>query len=48
MTKEDLRPQISGRPCEELVTKHFSAFPGKMPSGTFPADWLTAAASRRA
>jgi glutathione S-transferase len=39
-TKGDLRPLISGRPCEQLALRHFAEFPGSVPAGTFPAQWL--------
>jgi glutathione S-transferase len=39
-TKEDVRRAIAGRPCETLAEKWFSDFPGNVPAGTFPADWL--------
>jgi glutathione S-transferase len=43
-TKEDVRRAIAGRPCETLAEKWFSDFPGNVPAGTFPADWLPAPA----
>jgi glutathione S-transferase len=39
-TKHDIRPLISGRPAERLATSQFARFPGEVPAGTFPADWL--------
>jgi glutathione S-transferase len=41
-TIADLRPLLAGRPCLEL-TRSFTDFPGEMPAGTLPADWLPAA-----
>jgi glutathione S-transferase len=43
-TKHDVRPLISGRPAERLASRYFERFPGDMPPGTFPSEWLPAAA----
>jgi glutathione S-transferase len=39
-TMADLHPMLSGRPVMEIVARHFSDFPGDMPAGVLPADWL--------
>ncbi|HEV2058304.1 MAG TPA: glutathione S-transferase family protein [Solirubrobacteraceae bacterium] len=36
----DARPLLAGRPGEALATKLFADFPGDVPAGTFPPDWL--------
>lgn len=36
----DARPLLSGRPGEQLAAKLFPDFPGDVPAGTFPPDWL--------
>ncbi len=36
----DARPLLAGRPCEALATALFADFPGDVPAGTLPADWL--------
>jgi glutathione S-transferase len=43
-TLEDLAPLIGGRPCETLALEQFSAFPGHVPAGTFPVEWIPASA----
>jgi glutathione S-transferase len=42
-TKQDVRPLIAGRPAERLATSQFALFPGNVPAGTFPQEWLPAA-----
>ena len=44
LTIEDLVPRISGRPCEALAMRWFERYPGKVPAGTLPAEWLAARA----
>ncbi|MDQ6914734.1 MAG: glutathione S-transferase N-terminal domain-containing protein [Actinomycetota bacterium] len=44
LTVADLRPLIEGRPVGELAVRVFPPFDGDMPAGTYPADWLPAAA----
>lgn len=36
----DVRPLLAGRPSEALATALFGDFPGDIPPGTLPADWL--------
>ena len=38
---EDLRPAIEGRPCGELARRLFPRYPGNVPAGALPAEWLT-------
>jgi glutathione S-transferase len=38
---EDLRPAIEARPCGRLAQRLFS-FPGSIPAGALPAEWLRA------
>ena len=44
LTIEDLRPRIDGRPCAELAMRWFAHYPGHVPAGTLPAEWLAARA----
>ena len=39
-TIADLRPLLSGRPSEALAMALFPDFPGEVPAGALPADWL--------
>jgi len=39
-THQDLHPLLDGRPCLELVAHQFADFPGEMPAGTLPREWL--------
>ena len=39
-TLEDLRPRLEGRPVYELATRWFPRYPGLVPAGTLPGDWL--------
>ena len=39
---EDLRPLLEGRPCTEAALRHFPAYPGLIPAGALPAEWLRA------
>ena len=38
----DLRPALANRPCLDLALREFSDFPGSMPQGTIPREWLAA------
>ncbi len=40
MTLEDLRPRIEERPAGKLAMKLVPDFPGCIPAGTLPAEWL--------
>lgn len=42
LTLADLRPLIEGRPAAELARRHFPDWPGEVPAGTLPADWIPA------
>jgi glutathione S-transferase len=44
-TVGDARPLLAGRPGEALATALFSDFPGDLPAGAYPAEWLSAARS---
>jgi glutathione S-transferase len=44
LTIEDLVPRISGRPCEALAMRWFEHYPGRVPAGTLPSEWLSARA----
>ena len=44
LTIEDLGPRISGRPCAALAMRWFERYPGRVPAGTLPAEWLAARA----
>jgi glutathione S-transferase len=39
-TLGDVRPMIDGRPCDELARRLFPVYPGEVPAGTLPAEWL--------
>jgi glutathione S-transferase len=39
-TSQDVHGLIAGRPCERLANEQFPGFPGSVPAGTFPAEWL--------
>ncbi len=41
-TVGDVRPLLAGRPCEALATGLFADFPGDVPAGAYPPDWLPA------
>lgn len=36
----DLHPLMAGRPLEELARRWFPDYPGLVPAGAYPADWL--------
>jgi glutathione S-transferase len=40
MTLEDLRPKVEGRPAGELALRLVPDYPGRIPAGRLPADWL--------
>ena len=44
LTIEDLVPRVSGRPCAELAMRWFARYPGRVPAGTLPSEWLEARA----
>jgi glutathione S-transferase len=39
----DVRPLLSGRPCQPLIARYFPPGAGEIPSGTYPAEWIPAA-----
>ena len=39
-TIADLRPLLEGRPCLEAALREFPDFPGDIPAGTVPSDWI--------
>ncbi|MDP1846332.1 MAG: glutathione S-transferase family protein [Solirubrobacteraceae bacterium] len=39
----DARAMLDGRPAAELALRLFGDFPGNLPAGAFPPDWLRAA-----
>jgi glutathione S-transferase len=43
-TLDDVRPLLHGRPSDALAGALFPDFPGDVPAGAFPADWLPAPA----
>jgi glutathione S-transferase len=45
LTVSDLRPLVEGRPVGELAVRLFPPFDGDMPAGTYPAEWMPAAAA---
>jgi glutathione S-transferase len=36
----DVQPLVAGRPAEALATRWFDPFPGTIPRGVLPADWI--------
>lgn len=44
LTIEDVRPLIDSRPAGEHARRVMPDYPGNVPAGTLPADWLPAAA----
>jgi glutathione S-transferase len=42
-TIADVRPLLAGRPALELARRHFAHFPGEVPAGTLPPEWMPAA-----
>jgi hypothetical protein len=41
-TIADLRPLLKGRPSLEAALREFPDFPGEIPPGTLPPDWIAA------
>lgn len=41
-THRDLRSLLDGRPTLEVAIRQFSDFPGHMPEGTIPGEWIPA------
>ena len=37
---DDLAPLMGGRPLEELARRLFPDYPGRVPTGAFPAGWV--------
>jgi len=37
----DLRPLLAGRPSAALTERWFADFPGDVPAGAYPAEWLS-------
>jgi glutathione S-transferase len=44
MTIEDVAPRVDGRPAGELARRWFPDYPGRIPAGALPAEWLAARA----
>jgi glutathione S-transferase len=42
-THADLRPLLDGRPSLDMAMRDFSDFPGAVPAGVLPAEWLSPA-----
>jgi glutathione S-transferase len=42
-TIADLRPLLEGRPCLKAARREFPDFPGEIPPGTLPPEWVRAA-----
>lgn len=40
LSMEDIRPMIEGRPAGELARRLLPEYPGPIPPGTIPADWI--------
>jgi len=41
LTVGDARPVLDGRPGAALALRLFADFPGEIPAGAYPPDWLT-------
>ena len=41
LTLEDVAPLVRDRPAGRLALRLFPRFPGSVPAGTAPADWLS-------
>jgi glutathione S-transferase len=39
-TIADVRPLLADRPALDLAQRHFGDFPGDVPAGTLPAEWM--------
>ena len=48
LTSGDLASLIEGRPCADLARRIFPDYPGHVPSGALPREWLPSAAAPRA
>jgi glutathione S-transferase len=44
LTVADLRDRTAGRACADVARRWFPDYPGELPAGTLPADWLAARA----
>jgi glutathione S-transferase len=44
-TVSDVRPLIAGRPAEAFARRWFEPFPGEIPAGVLPAEWLPSSAA---
>jgi glutathione S-transferase len=42
LRSEDVRPLVEGRRCADVARRLFPAYPGTIPAGALPADWLGA------
>lgn len=42
LSVDDVKPLIEGRPAAELARRLVPDFPGRVPAGALPADWLPA------
>jgi glutathione S-transferase len=42
LTIEDVASAVGARPAVELAFKWFPGYPGRVPAGTLPAEWLSA------
>jgi glutathione S-transferase len=42
LTVEDIRPLLDDRPAGALARRWFPAYPGTVPAGTLPRDWIQA------
>jgi glutathione S-transferase len=40
MTIEDLRPKVEGRPAGQLALRLVPDYPGRIPAGRLPVEWL--------
>jgi glutathione S-transferase len=45
MTVGDVRALFDGRPVADLALRLFPDFPGELPAGVYPAEWLPASAA---
>ena len=45
LTVGDVAPLVGARPCGELARRWFPEWPGRVPAGVLPAEWLVAPAS---
>lgn len=40
LTVADLDPVLSGTAAERIARRHYPEYPGRIPAGAFPSDWL--------